>query len=133
MTRGADGEGAAAMGGRAFSLAVKRVLDVVGAGAGLVVLAPLLATLAVALRVTQGAPVLYRQTRPGLGGRPFTIVKFRTMRPNDEAAAETFRTFLDSPHRVVIEFTPDYSLSFDGVVMWERSPQVKTPLTKGGS
>ena len=44
------------------------------------------------------------------------------LRP-DPAAADVFRTFLDSPHRVVIEFTPDYSLSFDGSLMWARSPR----------
>ena len=45
------------------------------------------------------------------------------LRP-DPHAAEVFRTFLDSPHRVIIEFTPDYSLSFDGAKMWARSPDV---------
>jgi general stress protein 26 len=44
------------------------------------------------------------------------------LRPDDPAAAETFRSFLDSPHRVVIEFVPDYSLSFDASLMWTRSP-----------
>jgi lipopolysaccharide/colanic/teichoic acid biosynthesis glycosyltransferase len=62
------------------ALEVKRTLDVVGAAAGLVVLAPILAATAVAVRVTLGSPVLFRQARPGLGGHPFTIFKFRTMR-----------------------------------------------------
>ena len=48
----------------------------------------------------------------------------RRMRPDNERAAETFRTFLDSPHRVIIEFTPDYTLSFDAALMWARSPEV---------
>ncbi|MEY4373637.1 MAG: hypothetical protein RL219_2406, partial [Actinomycetota bacterium] len=34
------------------------------------------------------------------------------------------RDFLDSPHRVIIEFVPDYKLSFDGAIMWQRSPEV---------
>jgi len=46
------------------------------------------------------------------------------IRPDDERAAEVFRTFLDSPHRVVIEFVPDYALSFDGALMGARSPEV---------
>ena len=46
----------------------------------------------------------------------------RWIRP-DPAAAAVFQTFLDSPHRVIIEFTPDYKLSFDGVLMWQRSPE----------
>jgi lipopolysaccharide/colanic/teichoic acid biosynthesis glycosyltransferase len=58
----------------------KRTLDVVVAAAGLIVLSPVLLAVALAVRVTMGAPVLFRQTRPGLGGRPFRLVKFRTMR-----------------------------------------------------
>jgi general stress protein 26 len=45
-------------------------------------------------------------------------------RRDQEAAAE-FQKFLDSPHRVIIEFIPDYSLSFDGAKMFARSPDVK--------
>ncbi|HWG98680.1 MAG TPA: sugar transferase [Pilimelia sp.] len=65
---------------------VKRVLDVCGALAGLVLLAPLLGGVALLVRATLGRPVLFRQTRPGRHGRPFTIVKFRTMREVDEGA-----------------------------------------------
>ncbi len=42
----------------------------------------------------------------------------------DTEAARVFQNFLDSPHRVIIEFTPDYKLSFDGAIMWQRSPEV---------
>lgn len=48
----------------------------------------------------------------------------RYIRPNDENAAKVFQEFLDSPARVVIEFTPDYRLSFDSSIMWTRSPEV---------
>lgn len=47
----------------------------------------------------------------------------RHIRPNDEVAATTFQTFLDSPARVVIEFVPDDKLSFDSAIMWTRSPE----------
>jgi putative colanic acid biosynthesis UDP-glucose lipid carrier transferase len=50
----------------------------------LVVLAPVLAAIALAVRMTDGGPVLYRQTRVGLGRRRFTIVKFRTMHVHAE-------------------------------------------------
>ncbi len=67
--------------GRRLPMAiVKRALDVSVAVAGLVVSAPLLGILAAAIRVTMGRPVCFRQERPGRGGRPFRIVKFRTMR-----------------------------------------------------
>lgn len=47
-----------------------------------------------------------------------------SLRSDDDAAATAFQKFLDSPHRVIIEFTPDYSLSFDAALMWARSPEV---------
>lgn len=59
---------------------MKRALDVALAGIGMVVLAPLFLVLAAAIRVGLGAPVLFRQERPGLGGRTFMLYKFRTMR-----------------------------------------------------
>lgn len=59
---------------------MKRILDVVLAGLGLTILAPVLATTALAVRVALGSPVLFRQRRPGLHGRPFILYKFRTMR-----------------------------------------------------
>ncbi len=51
----------------------------IGAGTGLVVLSPLLATVAILELVVHGPPALFRQTRPGLGGAPFAILKFRSM------------------------------------------------------
>ena len=58
---------------------MKRLLDVVGAGVGLVVLSPVIAVVAVLVRVKLGSPVLFRQERAGLGGRPFLLTKFRSM------------------------------------------------------
>jgi len=58
---------------------VKRAFDVVVAGAALVVLSPVLAVVAVLVRLRLGAPVLFRQARAGLQGEPFTLTKFRTM------------------------------------------------------
>lgn len=60
--------------------ALRRVLDVAVALSVLVLGASVLAVIAVAIRVTMGSPVLFRQLRLGLGGRPFELVKFRTMR-----------------------------------------------------
>ena len=62
-----------------YQLFGKRLFDVIIAGIALVVLAPLLALLALLVRATMGAPVLFRQDRPGLHGAPFTLYKFRTM------------------------------------------------------
>jgi lipopolysaccharide/colanic/teichoic acid biosynthesis glycosyltransferase len=57
----------------------KRVFDLLIAGMLLVVLSPLLVILAVLVRCFLGSPVLFTQTRPGLHGRPFRMVKFRSM------------------------------------------------------
>ena len=62
-----------------YARMVKRPLDVSLAGAGLFVLLPLLALVGLAIRATMGAPVFFRQPRPGLGGCSFTLVKFRSM------------------------------------------------------
>jgi lipopolysaccharide/colanic/teichoic acid biosynthesis glycosyltransferase len=55
------------------------MVDIVVAGAGLAAFAPLLAAVAATLRITEGSPVVFRQDRPGLFGRSFRLVKFRTM------------------------------------------------------
>lgn len=64
----------------------KRVVDVLVAAVGLFVTAPLQAAIACLVAHRLGQPVLFRQQRPGLEGRPFTLVKFRTMREPDPAA-----------------------------------------------
>jgi sugar transferase EpsL len=55
------------------------MVDIVVAGAGLAAFAPLLAGVAATLRITEGSPVVFRQDRPGLFGRSFRLLKFRTM------------------------------------------------------
>ncbi|MGP9820430.1 sugar transferase [Salinarimonas sp. NSM] len=59
---------------------MKRALDVILAGTALILLAPVIAVVAVLVRRKLGSPVLFVQERPGLGGRPFRMLKFRTMR-----------------------------------------------------
>lgn len=61
---------------------LKRWLDAVGALCLLVVFSPLLAVIALAIWVTSGRPIIFRQTRIGQYGRPFVVYKFRTMRPD---------------------------------------------------
>jgi lipopolysaccharide/colanic/teichoic acid biosynthesis glycosyltransferase len=59
---------------------VRRLIDIVAASAGLVVLSPVIAAVAVTIRVRMGRGVLFRQRRLGRGGHPFEMLKFRTMR-----------------------------------------------------
>jgi lipopolysaccharide/colanic/teichoic acid biosynthesis glycosyltransferase len=69
---------------RSLARGLKRLIDVTAAAAGLVLLAPLLAAVSLAILIAMGRPVLFRQVRPGRGGVPFTLVKFRTMRAADD-------------------------------------------------
>ena len=59
---------------------MKRAFDFVVAAGLLVLLAPLRALMAIRVAVQMGRPVFFRQERPGLHGKPFTMIKFRTMR-----------------------------------------------------
>lgn len=65
---------------------LKRPFDFGAAAVALLVLSPLLLFIAMAVRVFLGKPVLFRQMRPGLGGRPFQLVKFRTMKDAVDAS-----------------------------------------------
>lgn len=71
---------------RALSLAAKRAIDVLAAGMGLIVLSPLLLLCAAAIAIDDGTPILFRQRRLGLHGRPFVILKFRSMNRDAESA-----------------------------------------------
>ncbi len=72
--------------------AAKRALDVVLASAMLVLLTPLMGVVALLIKLTSRGPVIFKQTRAGLRGSPFTMYKFRTMR----AGAEHARASLQS-------------------------------------
>jgi len=62
----------------------KRIFDLVLTVPGLILISPLLAVIAVAVRIALGSPVLFRQQRPGFMGRPFVLYKFRTMSDEED-------------------------------------------------
>src|SRR5438552_3296332 len=64
---------------KGWQVFVKRVLDTVGAGIGLIVLSPLLALVAMVVKAASPGPMFFTQERVGQGGRKFRIIKFRTM------------------------------------------------------
>jgi lipopolysaccharide/colanic/teichoic acid biosynthesis glycosyltransferase len=66
-----------------MSTRAKRLFDVIGATGGLIVFALPMAAIAAAILLLDGRPVLFYQTRLGRGRRPFTILKFRSMRDGD--------------------------------------------------
>ncbi|KKX58427.1 sugar transferase [Pseudomonas putida] len=59
---------------------LKRLFDIVASVLGLILLSPVIAIVAYLIRKRLGSPILFRQVRPGLGGKPFEMIKFRTMR-----------------------------------------------------
>ncbi len=74
----------------------KRIFDIICAGLGLLVLSPVLALVALAVRATSRGPVLFRQERVGRFGRSFRILKFRTMVPEAEAQGRQLTAAGDS-------------------------------------
>ncbi|WP_180032156.1 sugar transferase [Acinetobacter sp. YH12245] len=59
---------------------IKRLLDIIIASVALILLSPLYALVAYKVKKNLGSPVLFRQVRPGLHGKPFEMIKFRTMK-----------------------------------------------------
>jgi len=76
---------------RSVELALKRVVDVVGAGLLLLLLWPVCVVIALAIRLQDGGPALFVQERVGRYGRRFPMVKFRTMRAGAEAELDALR------------------------------------------
>lgn len=75
---------------------MKRFIDVLVASIGLLVGSPILLILALAVRISMGRPIFFNQLRPGLKGRPFKMIKFRTM----NAAKDEFGDLLPDAARL---------------------------------
>ncbi|WP_257558098.1 sugar transferase [Sphingobium sp. CFD-2] len=66
----------------------KRLFDITVAAIALLLLSPVLAVLAILVRLDLGSPILFRQTRPGRDTKPFRMIKFRTMRDAHDAEGQ---------------------------------------------
>lgn len=71
-----------------FDFAVKRTFDAIGGVLILLLLSPLLMALALAVKLTSRGPIVYRSSRPGMGGVPFDCLKFRTMRADADVVQD---------------------------------------------
>src|SRR6185312_9511083 len=98
------------------ALTIKRVIDVLGSCAGLIVFSPLMIYIALRIRNDSAGPVLFRQTRFGAGMREFTALKFRTMNVNTDTRAH--REYITRTASVAAETTPSgiYKLDRSDVI-----------------
>jgi len=108
-------------GHREVGLLVKRLIDVTGALIGLILLSPIFAFTALWIAVRDGRPILFRQTRVGVHGRPFTIYKFRTM-VRDAADRMAEVRHLNERGRVTFKATADPRITPWG--LWLRKTSI---------
>jgi exopolysaccharide biosynthesis polyprenyl glycosylphosphotransferase len=74
---------------KASAITIKRIVDLVGASLGLVLLSPVFLLIALAVKLDSPGPIFFTQDRAGLGGRRFRMLKFRTMRVGADAEKHT--------------------------------------------
>lgn len=112
---------------RGWNLTIKRALDLLVSVVALVLLSPLLLFISFLIKLTSpGAPVLYVQERVGLDGKPFPMIKFRSMRPDAEAATGPVWAKDKDPRRTRLgaflrRFSIDELLQFVNVLLGEMS------------
>jgi len=111
-------------GARKVGLLIKRLMDLGGSAAALLVFSPLMALIAVAVKLSSKGPMLYRQVRIGQYGRRFTFLKFRSMYVNSEARLH--REFVKSLIRGESGSLPAAGAA-EGVFKIKHDPRV-TPL-----
>jgi exopolysaccharide biosynthesis polyprenyl glycosylphosphotransferase len=80
---------------RRISIVIKRMMDMVGSATALILLAPVLAAIAIAIKLTSRGPIFFRQQRIGQHGKPFVLLKFRSMYINsdDSLHQQWFKSF----------------------------------------
>jgi lipopolysaccharide/colanic/teichoic acid biosynthesis glycosyltransferase len=106
---------------RPGAMRVKRAVDIVGAALGLAVLSPILVATAAAILVTDGRPILFRQPRAGLAGRPFSIAKFRTMGRDADAQRAELRARNEIAGQAAFKLTDDPRITRLGRVLRRTS------------
>lgn len=92
-----DGESATQVNWRPAHLAAKRLIDIVGAAFGLLLLSPLLIAVAAIIKLSSAGPVFFRQERTGLDNKPFLILKFRSMYTDRCDLSGVAQTVADDP------------------------------------
>ena len=104
-----------------LSRMAKRAMDLLGSAAGLVLLAPLFALVAMAIRLDSRGPVFFRQARVGERGRPFMILKFRSMRADAEQLKAALLAHNEHATGPVFKMTNDPRISRVGRIIRKLS------------
>jgi exopolysaccharide biosynthesis polyprenyl glycosylphosphotransferase len=105
---------------RAIGLVGKRLIDIVGALLALIILAPVFIVVALFVLVRDGRPVIFRQVRVGVRGRPFVIVKFRSMYRDAEARYDEVAT-MSNTRGAAFKMTDDPRITPWGAVLRKTS------------
>lgn len=92
---------------RELALAAKRLVDIAGTIVGGLLISPILVVAAIAIKLDDGGPILFRQPRAGLNGRPFQIAKFRTMVIDADAQRDALRAFNEIDGNASFKMTND--------------------------
>jgi exopolysaccharide biosynthesis polyprenyl glycosylphosphotransferase len=106
---------------KAMALAVKRLIDIGGATLGLIVLSPVFAVVAIAIGLTDGRPILFRQPRVGLRGRTFMVVKFRTMSKDADSQRAALRQYNEVSGNAAFKMSDDPRITRIGRVLRRTS------------
>lgn len=101
--------------------ATKRALDIAGAGLGLLMLSPVFAAAALAIKLESKGPVFFRQTRIGRDGKPFTMLKFRSMFTGADLQHATLQGEVKSAHDVRFKMKRDPRVTGVGRVLRRAS------------
>ncbi|MBD3343468.1 MAG: sugar transferase [Chitinivibrionales bacterium] len=105
--------------GKNTSSGMKRVIDIAGSLVAILIFSPLFIVIPIIIKLTSKGPVFFMQERAGLGGKPFKVIKFRTMRPNND----------DSAHKEYMKklIKNNKEVGADGVFKIKDDPRV-TPI-----
>lgn len=99
------------------TIAVKRAMDLSAASVGLLLAAPVIAVIAVCIKLESRGPVFFKQRRVGLGGREFTMWKFRSMRAGSESEREEIAHLNQYPNRNLFKLKNDPRITRVGRVL----------------
>jgi exopolysaccharide biosynthesis polyprenyl glycosylphosphotransferase len=121
---------------RGWRLTLKRTMDVLGSGVGLVVLSPLMLLLAVLIKLDSRGPVFYTQERMGLDEKPFQMIKFRSMKVGAEDETGPVWAVKEDPRRtrlggLIRRFSLDELPQFINIFLGEMSlvgPRPERPV-----